>query len=142
MRILTDILLWLHLLGVAMGVGVGIAMSRVGPKIISAPADERRHFWPLGKFLARVIAAGVVVLLITGPLMLWLKFGGTAGLGWSFWVKMLFVAFTVIFVGLRDWAAARLEQGDENAATLMSASGPLAGVSALLAMLFAVIAFN
>lgn len=74
--------------------------------------------------------------------MLWLKFGGTAGLGWSFWAKMVFVGSTVIFVGLKDWAGARLERGDENAATLMSISGPLAGISAVLAMFFAVITFN
>jgi hypothetical protein len=125
-----------------MGVGVGIAMSRVAPKVIAAPPGERWHLWPLEKFLARVIAAGLAVLLITGPLMLWLKFGGVAGLGWSFWAKMAFVASTVVFIGLKDWAAGRLARGDESAAKLMSVSGPLAGISAVLAMLFAVITFN
>jgi putative membrane protein len=142
MRILTVVLLWLHLWGVAMGVGLGVAMSRIVPKVIAAPASERAQLWPLEKFLARVIAAGVVVLLITGPLMLWLKFNGGTGLGWPFWVKMVFVAALVICVGLSHWAAARLERGDESAAKLMSVSGPLTGISALLAMLFAVITFN
>ncbi len=142
MAILTDVLLWLHLLGVAMGVGGGIAMSRVAPKVIAAPAGERAQLWPLEKFLARVIAAGLGILLITGPLMLWLKFGGGAGLGWSFWAKMAFVAATTLGVGLGQWAGARLERGNENAAKLMSLSGPLTGISAVLAMLFAVITFN
>ena len=142
MPVLTDILLWLHLLGVAMGVGVGIAMSRVAPKVIAAPASERASLWPLEKFLARVIAAGLGILLITGPLMLWLKFGGGAGLGWTFWVKMVFVASTAVFMGLSQWAGARLERGDESAAKLMSISGPLTGISALLAMAFAVITFH
>jgi protoporphyrinogen IX oxidase len=142
MAVLTDILLWLHLLGVAMGAGVGIAISRVAPKLIAAPASERRQLWPLAKFLARVTAAGVGVLLITGPLMLWLKFAGGAGLGWSFSVKMVFVAATVVCVGLSQWAGARLERGDESAAKWMSVSGPLTGISAVLAMLFAVITFH
>jgi hypothetical protein len=73
--------------------------------------------------LARAIAAGLIVLLITGPLMLWLKFGGTAGLGWPFSVKMFFVAATVDFVVLGRWAGIRLERGDERAAKLMSVSG-------------------
>jgi len=142
MPVWTDLLLWLHLLGLAMGVGVGIAMSRVAPKVIAAPLNERAALWPLEKFLARVIAAGVALLLITGPLMLWLKFAGGAGLGWSFWAKMVFVTATVVCVGLSQWAGARLERGDESAAKLMSVSGPLSGISAVLAMIFAVITFH
>lgn len=125
-----------------MGVGVGIAMSRIGPGLLAAHPNERERLWPLQKFLARAITAGLIILLITGPLMLWLKFGGTAGLGWPFSVKMFFVAATVVFVVLGRWAGARLERGDESAAKLMSVSGPLTGISALLAMLFAVITFG
>lgn len=142
MTVLNDILLWLDLLGLAMGVGVGIAMSQVGPGLIAAHPNERGRLWPLQKFLTRAIATGLIVLLITGPLMLWLKFGGTADLGWPFSVKMFFVASTFVFFGLGRWAGARLERGDESAAKLMSISGPLTGISAVLAMLFAVIAFN
>lgn len=125
-----------------MGVGVGIAMSRVGPALVTGGPNERQRLWPLQQFLARVIAAGVVILLITGPLMLWLKFGGGAGLGWPFAVKMFFVASTVVCVGLGHWGAARLKRGDERAAKVMSVTGPLAGISAVLAMLFAVITFG
>lgn len=125
-----------------MGVGVGIAMSRVGPGLLAALPNERGGLWPLQKFLARAITTGLIILLITGPLMLWLKFGGTAGLGWPFSVKMFFVAATVVFVVLGRWAGVRLERGDESAAKLMSVSGPLTGISAVLAMLFAVITFN
>lgn len=142
MTALNDILLWLHLLGLAMGVGVGIAMSRVGPGLVAAHPGERGRLWPLQKFLAGAIITGLIVLLITGPLMLWLKFGGGAGLGWPFSAKMFFVATTVIFAAVGRWAAIRLERGDEAAAKLMSVSGPLTGISAVLAMLFAVIAFN
>jgi hypothetical protein len=142
MTAVNDILLWLHLLGLAMGVGLGFAMSQVGPRLLAAGPTERARLWPLHKFLGRVITVGLILLLITGPLMLWLKFGGAAGLGWPFSVKMFFVAATLVFVVLGRWAAVRLERGDEAAAKLMSVSGPLTGISALLAMLFAVITFN
>ena len=142
MAVFNYILLWLHFLGVTMGVGIGIAVSRVAPLAIATPTNQRGKLWPLAKSLSRLIAAGLGILLVTGPLMLWLKFGGTAGLGWSFWVKMVFVASTTICVGLNQWASARFERGDESAAKLMSVTGPLAGISALFAMLFAVITFN
>ncbi len=142
MTALIDLLLWLHLMGLAMGAGVGIAMSRLGPKLIAAPAAERDQLWPLARYLTRMIVTGVVILIITGPLMLWLKFGDAAALGWSFSVKMVFVTSTVVFVALNRWAGARLARGDQRAAKLMSISGPLTGVSAVLATLFAVITFN
>ncbi len=142
MIVVTDILLWLHLLGLAMGLGGGIAMSRVGPKLIAGSAPEREQFWPLEKFLMRVMMTGIGILLVTGPLMLWLKFGDPAALGWPFVLKMLFVASTVVFTALSRWGGVRLEKGRANAGKLMSISGPLTGVSALLAMLFAVITFN
>lgn len=137
-----DILLWLHFMGIAMGVGVGIAVSRVAPRVFAASANQRGELWPLERVLARIIAAGLVILLVTGPLMIWLKFGGTAGLGWSFWAKMAFVASTTLCVGLNQWAGARFERGDESAAKLIAISGALSGFSAILAMVFAVITFN
>ena len=139
---LFDFLLWLHFMGIAMGVGVGIAVSRVAPRVLAAPADQRGQLWPLERILTRIVAAGLGILLVTGPLMLWLKLGGTAGLGWPFWAKMAFVASTTLFVGLTQWANARFDRGDESAAKLISISGPMSGVSAVLAMIFAVIAFN
>jgi hypothetical protein len=142
MTAVTDILLWLHLMGVAMGVGVGIAVGQIAPRVMAAPRGQRGELWPIEKALGRVIAAGLTLLIVTGPLMLWLKFGGAIGLGWSFWLKMVFVALTVVCVRLTQWANARFDRGDESTAKLISISGPLSGISAILAMVFAVVTFS
>ena len=142
MAAVLDTLLWLHLMGLTMGVGGGIAISRVAPMVIAAPAQNRQQLRSIEQFLARIIETGLAVLIVTGPLMLWLKFGGGEGLGWPFLAKMGFVAVTVVCAGLNRWGRTRLERGEKSAIRLLSVSGPLSGISAVLAMIFAVITFH
>jgi len=142
MDILTNLLLWLHFIGIGLAVGGGIALSRIGPKLIAAPASGRTELWGFETFFSRLGATGIVILVITGPLMLWLKFGGAAGLGPWFSAKMIFVAVAVVAVGLHEWAGARFRRGDEGAVWLMFTGGRLAGAAILLAMLSAVFAFH
>ena len=142
MDIFVNILLWLHFVFLAMGVGGGIALGFVGPRLISASADRIEEMWTFERFFGRIGTAGLVGLLITGPLMLWLKFGGPAGLSWWFSAKMVLVALAVIGVGLHQWAGGRFHRGDKSAVPLMFMAGRLAGASMVLAMLCAVFTFN
>jgi hypothetical protein len=139
---LTNILLWLHFVGVGMGMGGGIALSQVGPRLVVAPIDQRQLLWSLEVFFARVGAGGLAILIVTGPLMLWLKFGGPSGLNWWFSAKMLLVAVALIGVILHEWAGRRFRNGDESAVPLMFIGGRAAGIGIVLAMLCAAFTFN
>ena len=142
MGVFVNILLWLHLLGLAMGVGGGIALAFTGPKLIAAPPDQLDLMWAFEGFFSRIGSAGLAVLLITGPLMVWLKFGGPSGFTWWFWAKMVLVVAAVVGVGLHQWAGARFHRGDKSAVPMMFIGGRVAGASMVLAMLCAVFAFN
>lgn len=142
MHILTNLLLWLHFIGIGMAVGGGVALSQVGPRLVAAPAEARGDLWAFETFFGRLGAAGIGILLTTGPLMLWLKFGGPAGLNRWFWVKMALVAIAVVAVGVHEWAGARFKGGDAGAVPLMFLGGRLAGLAIVLAMLSAVVTFN
>jgi protoporphyrinogen IX oxidase len=139
---LINILLWLHFLGVGMGMGGGIALSQVGPRLVVAPMDQRELLWSFEIFFSRIGAGGLVILLITGPSMLWLKFDGPSGLSWWFWAKMLFVVVALIGVSLHEWAGQRFRKGNESFVPLMFIGGRMAGVGILLAMLCAAFTFN
>jgi putative membrane protein len=139
---LTTLLLWMHFIGIGMGMGAGIALSQVGPRLVAAPADQRGMLWTFEIFFARIGAGGLVLLLVTGPLMLWLKLGGAAGLGAWFVAKMMFVVLALIGVGLHEWAGRRFRKGDEAAVPLMFIGGRAAGAGIVLAMLCAVFTFN
>ena len=141
-HLLTTLLLWLHFIGVGMGMGGGIALSQVGPRLVATPTDERALLWQLEIFFNRVGAVGLATLLLSGPLMLWLKFGGPKGLGWWFAAKMLFVFVALVGVSLHEWAGRRFRQGNEKAVPMMFLGGRMAGIGIVLAMLCATFTFN
>ena len=142
MSIFINLLLFLHILGVAMGVGGGIALSQVGPRLVAAPADARGEWWPLKTFFSRITMAGLGVLLVTGPLMLWLKYGGMGGMTHWFWAKMALLVAATVCIGISESASARFARGDEAAAGPMSLAGRLTGITMVLVILCAVFAFN
>ena len=142
MAVFINLLLWLHLLALAIGIGGGLAMSQVGPRLITAAPDQRETWWPLATVFSRVASLGLVLLLITGPLLLWLKFGGYGGLNDWFKVKMALVAVAVVTIGLSHWGLARLKRGDEGGRRLMEVSGPLTMLTVVVLVLAAVFTFN
>ncbi len=139
---LIHVLLWLHFIGLAMGLGTGISLSQVGPRLVAAPVDQRELLWTLETIFSRIGAAGLVILLITGPLLLNLKFAGGAGLGGWFMAKMALVVVLVLGVGLHHWAAAKFRKGDESKARLMLMGGRMAGASAVAAVFCAAVTFG
>jgi putative membrane protein len=138
----TTLLLWLHFIGVGMGMGGGIALSQVGPRLIAAHENDRELLWVLERFFSRIGAGGLVVLLVTGPLMLWLKFGGPGGLGGWFAAKMVFVAIAFVGVALHERASSRFRKGEAGAVRMMYLGGRMAGLGIVLAMLCAAFTFD
>ena len=85
---------------------------------------------------------GLGLLIITGPLMVWLKFGGTEGFTAWFWAKMVLVVLllvAVIYAGINANAA---ERGDMAAAKRAPMIGTVAMLLLLGVVLCAVFAFN
>jgi hypothetical protein len=142
MNLTLNILIFAHLMAVAMGVGGGIAMSQVGPRLVAATGPDRDQLWPLANAITRISLVGLVILLITGPAILWLKFGGPGGLNPWFWAKMGFVAAGVVAIGVTEAAKARFRRGDESAGRTLGAAGPVIGVLMAGVVLCAVFAFN
>jgi hypothetical protein len=142
MPVVINLLFWLHLMALAMGIGGGLAMAQVGPRLLAATPDQRATWWPLAKAFSRVTSAGLVLLLITGPLLVWLKFGGIEGLNGWFKLKMALVAVIVLTIGLGMWGMGRLRRGDEGGGKLMMVAGPLTSLTAAAITLAAVFTFN
>jgi hypothetical protein len=140
--VIVNILFWLHFIGLAMGLGGGIALGFIGPKLIAAEGYMLEEMWRFETFFSRVGSAGLGILIITGPLMLWLKFNGPGGLTGWFWAKMAFVTIALIGVATHQWAGSRFRNGDLSAIPVMFASGRTAGAAMALAILCAVFTFN
>jgi uncharacterized membrane protein len=80
--------------------------------------------------------------IITGPLLVWLKYGGTSGFNVWFWVKMVLVVILlgiVIFAGING---KRAQGGDMEAAKRSPQIGMASIVTFLLVVAAAVLAFD
>ena len=129
-------------MALAMGIGGGIAMSQIGPRLVAATPDQRMPWWPLATVYTRIAGMGLILLLITGPLLVWLRYGGIEGLNGWFDLKMALVAVIVLTVGLSIWGMARLRRGDEGGGRLMKVAGPLTTLTAAAITLAAVFSFH
>lgn len=140
--LVTDLLLALHLLGLMMGAGGGFGSMIVMRTAIAQPPERAAGLRAAGPALARFSALGLVVMVLTGFALVFIKYGGFAAMAPLFWVKIVFVISLSAAALAIESTYARVKRGDAAAAALLPALGPVAGVSSLLAMLFAVLAFH
>ena len=142
MDIFLSFLLWLHFIGLAMAVGGGIALSQSGPMLVTVPESELGTIWKLEGVFSRIGSIGVGTLIVTGPLMVWLKYGGVAAMPVWFWVKMALVLVAIGGIATHEVMARRFKAGDTGAFRWMLISGRTAGASMALVVLCAVLTFQ
>jgi putative membrane protein len=82
------------------------------------------------------------VLLLSGPLMLWVRYGGFDGVSHWFWAKMGFVLVLAAGVVTSAVSARRMRAGDAAATARVRLGRIVAVVSLLAIVVFAVLAFN
>jgi hypothetical protein len=120
MDIAFDIALMAHLLSLlaagAALIGIPVVAARMG----SATAEARPLLGGIVQSLGRAAQISFAVLIVSGPLMVWLRYGGVEGLNSWFWVKM---ALIVVMIG------AMIVGGRLRAAGNVAAAGSVAWVS-------------
>jgi protoporphyrinogen IX oxidase len=139
---MTDVLLAMHLIGLMMGAGGGFGSMitmRAASKLSPENAATLRA---LGPAMARFSTYGLVLMLLTGPALVSLKFGGFANMPELFWVKLVFVATLTIAAIAIEFTYGQVRRGDVKAAARLPLLGPVAGLSSILAVVFAVFAFH
>jgi hypothetical protein len=135
-------LLFLHFVGLMLGAAGGFASAIIMRRALVLPVDEAKVLRGLGPILSKVSATGVAVLWATGLIMVWSKWDGFGSLPQMFWVKAIFILSLTVMTALIQLTYAEIRKGNPAAAAKLPKFGPMAGVSALLAVLFAVLAFN
>lgn len=142
MEVITNLLFWLHLVALAMAGAATFGLPVVGSKMATATPETRPLLFTIAEQLSTIARAALAALIITGPLLIWLKFGGTAGFTWWFSLKMLLVVIllgSVIFAGI---LMKRVKGGDRSAAGMLPRLSMLNMVLLLGIILSAVFAFN
>jgi hypothetical protein len=139
---MNEALLFLHFVGLMLGAAGGFASAIIMRRALVLPVDEAKVLRGLGPILSKVSATGVTVLWATGLILVWSKWGGLESLPQMFWVKAIFILSLTVMTALIQLTYAEIRKGNPAAAARLPKFGPMAGVSALLAVLFAVLAFN
>lgn len=144
MNYLFDVLLFLHMLGLAMTVGAGFSMRALRSATAELPAEERGAFMMRALAVSGVARWGFVLLLLSGIGMLAARFTTTMAMGGGmFHFKLTLVIIQLGLFGYMEMLTAKVKRagGGPLAAKLPTLSTLLLG-NALLIMVAAVAAFH
>ena len=139
---MSDAILFLHFVGLMLGAAGGFASAVIMRRALALPADEAKVVRSLGPILARVSAIGVAILWVTGLILVWSKWDGFGSLPKLFWLKAVFILSLTVMTGLIQMTYREIRKGNVALAARLPKLGPMAGISALFAVLFAVLAFG
>ena len=142
MDYLNSLLLWLHLISLAVAGATIFGMPVLMNNMAGVAPDVRPRVGAIAQRFSMMSRGALGVLVITGPLMVWLKYGGIAGFTFWFWVKM---ALVVVLIGIVVWSGIngkRAQGGDAAAAARAPMLGMLGMATFLLIIAAAVLAFD
>lgn len=139
---MTEIVLWLHFLGLMMGAGGGFGSMLVMRHAQKLAPEQQAPLRALGPIMARFSHIGLVLLWATGLALVFLSYGGFASLPMLFWVKIGFVLSLTAAAIAIEMTYADIKRGNAGAAARLPRLGPWAGLSSLMAVLFAALAFH
>jgi hypothetical protein len=136
------VLLILHFFGLGAGFVAGFGNFLVQTVINKSPTADApvlaRAQWPLAIFGD----AGLAILWVTGLILAFARPGGFASMPTAFWWKLASVIALTGMVGVIHMTLARARRGDVVAAGRLPIFGRFATTFLLLALVFAVVAFE
>ena len=136
------VLLSLHLLGLALGLSVPFANIVLQSLIAQATPAERPILARFPPAMIRVGDIGLVLLWITGPILLFTKHNGFAGLSPAFHVKLAAVVVLTLGVGFIHANMKKAASGDAAAKARVQTAAKVTLLAALTALVCAVITFD
>ena len=141
MYVLGLILFIIHIVAFIAGGANSVIMPVIGPRLATATPEVRGQLMGVVEGVAKVGKYALATLLISGVLVLWLKWNWVIPNNW-FWAKMGFVVLMIVFIAINEMNARKARQGDMEAAGRAKTFGQLTGVAFLGVIVSAVFAFN
>ena len=138
---ITDTLLALHLIGLMFGAAGGIASGLVMRQAAAAAPEQAMTLRSLGPRFSQMSIIGLVLMWVTGGVLVTQR-GGFEALPQLFWLKLIFVVSLTIAAVTIHLSYAQIKRGNAAAAARLPVLGPIAGMSAFLAVIVAVFTFH
>ena|ERR1700754_1341459 len=137
-----NLLLWIHIVALVAGGSNTVVMPIIGAALPKANEPTRAMLFGIGFRMATVGKVAGATLLVSGPLLLWLKYGGLHGATPWFWAKMALMVVMFAAIVFEEANFKKSALGDEAAARNSKLGGIIATVAFLGVLLAAVLAFN
>ena len=137
-----DLILAAHFIGLMMGAGGGFGSMISQREALKRPADQAATLRSIGPALATFSFVGLILMWISGVALAFLKYGGFSALPQMFWIKFIFVSTLTIAAIATQVLYGQAKAGNSIAATRTPVFGQIAGMSSLLAVIFAALAFH
>jgi protoporphyrinogen IX oxidase len=136
------ILFIIHLIALVAGGANAVVMPVMGPRLASATGEVRGGLMGVVMGLSKIGKWALGTLLVSGVLVLWLKWNWVPpNPGW-FWAKMAFVALMIVFIALNEVNARKARAGDAEAGKMAARFGQFTALAFLGVIITAVFAFN
>jgi putative membrane protein len=142
MDALLNALLFAHFLGLMLGSAATLTLVAMTGQQAAANPEQSPTLFRLGSALAGLSHAGFLLLLVSGPLLLWLKYGGFGGVNGWFHVKLSLVVVVIITIILSARALRRFKGGEQAALAQLRLTRLIALVALIGVVLAAVLAFQ
>lgn len=142
METLNQVLLIVHYLGLTLGFSVGITNVVVSVVNARTAPEMQPVLRPIPPIMSRIGEVGLALLWATGITLIYTRWNGWEMLPALFKVKLGAVIVLTLAVGIIAHLGRRIKRGDTGAAKNIENFGKLASLSALVALVFAVLAFG
>lgn len=131
----------IHIVAFVAGGSNSVVMPIIGARMATATPETRATLVHVAETLSKIGKYAMLTLLVTGLLVLWLKWNWVIP-SWWFWAKMGFIVLMLVFISLNEANAKRAQPGDAAAARRSMLFGQLTAISFLGVIVSAVLAFN
>ena len=142
MDIVINLLIWIHILAFVAGGANSVVGPVIAARLPGATPDVRAGYYAVMGRLAQTGKVAMVVLLVSGPAILFLKYGGLAGANIWFWIKMALIVVMLASIIHGGINARKAQAGDVEAGKRAGVAHRITGLAFAGILLAAVFAFN
>ena len=94
--VVINLIIFVHFVAFVAGGSNSVVGPVIGTRMASASPEQRAGYIGVMTALGQVGKVAMATLLITGPLIMFMKYGGLGGASIWFWIKMALVAIGVV----------------------------------------------
>ncbi len=142
MDVVVNLLIWIHILAFVAGGSNSVAGPVIAGRMGSATPDARAGYYGVMNTMSQVGKVAMVVLLVTGPLILFLRYGGFGGASVWFWIKMALIVVMLVAIIYGGINSKKAQAGDVEAGRRAGVAHRITGLAFAGVLLAAVMAFN